>query len=140
MRFDCCRSAGSASAPLFADSVRGTIPGAVPGNIPEEYAPKKPIYFEGPISLEDFLADGIQSRNNLDMRPSASQAKFMWPVTSRFSFVSALSFALLALFMLCCQCYQSCQAQAQDKSPTSLSASQNVKIAHKAERQVIKSL
>ena len=132
MRFDCCRSAGSAPAPLFTDSVRGTIPGAIPGNIPEKYAPSKPIYFEGPISLEDFLASGIQSRNNLDMRPSASQDKFMWPVTSRFSFVSALCLALLAGLILCCQ------AQATDENSAAPAESHNLKIAHKAEKQEIK--
>jgi hypothetical protein len=135
MRFDCCRSVGSAPAPIFKDSVVGTIPGAVPGNIPEEYAPSRPIYFEGPISFEDFLSDGIQLRNNLDMRPSSSHDKFMWPVTSRFSFVSALSLALIAGLIICCQCLQ---AQAMDGNSTSPTESQSVKIAHKTENQVIR--
>ncbi len=131
MRFDCCRSAGSTPAPIFKDSAVGTIPGAVPGNIPEEYAPSRPIYFEGPISFEDFLADGNQLRQYLDTPPSSSNNRFMWPVTSRFSFVSTLSLALIAALVLCIR------AQAMDGNSTGLAESQNVKIAHKAENQVI---
>lgn len=146
MRFDCCRSAGSTPNPILADSAFGTIPGAVPGNIPEEYAASQPIYFDGPVSFEDFLADSTQLKNDLDMRPSSSHDKFMWPVTSRFSFVSALSLALIAGLIICCQ---SVQAQALDGNSTSFTnsetnsqletqtGSQNVKIAQKADNQVI---
>ena len=125
MQFDCCRSAGSTPAPLFSESIDGTIPGSVPGKIPEEYAASQPIYFEGPVSFEDFLKAGNPLTNDLDMSPSVSQDTFMWPVTSRFSFVAAVSLALLAALWLCSQ------AQAfEGKNSTSFSDSQNVRIAH----------
>lgn len=128
MRFDCCRSAGSAPTHILADSRFGTIPGAVHGSIPEEFAASQPIYFEGPVSLDEFLKAGNQSENDLDMRPvSSSQNTFMWPVTSRFSFVSAVSFALLAALLMCCQ------AQAADENSSSKIVSQNVQIAHKSQ-------
>ncbi|MCC7528316.1 MAG: hypothetical protein IT342_07325 [Candidatus Melainabacteria bacterium] len=134
MRLDCCRPARSAPAPIFDNSAQATISGAVPGNIPEEYAPSRPIYLEGPISFEDFLADGTQMRHNLGMRPSSANDKLMWPVTSRFSFVSAVSLALIASLVMCIR------AQAMDGNSTSLAQSQNLKIAHKAEDQVIRDI
>ncbi len=132
MRFDCCRSAGSAPKNILADSTVGTIPGAVYGNIPEEYAASQPIYFEGPVSLEEFLASGNQVANDLDMRPAAnSQNTFMWPVTSRFSFVSSAAIALLAALLICSQ------AQAADgKGSASSGDSQNVQLAHNTQNLV----
>ncbi len=134
MRFDCCRSSGSAPRPMFADSEPGVIPGAISGSIPKEYAAKDPIYFEGPISLDDFLAAGRQSKNNLDMRPdslpSSTQNAFMWPFTSRLSFVSALSIAILTALAMCGpgQAFDG----KHDRS-TSFADSKNVRIAHNAQ-------
>jgi hypothetical protein len=98
MSFDCCRSSGSSATPLSLSLALGTIPGAVPGNIPEEFAARDPIYFDGLVSLDEFLAS---SDNYLDMRPDTSSDSFVWPVTSRFSFVSSVFFALLASLLIC---------------------------------------
>lgn len=127
MRSDCCRSAGLPPDTVSADFARGTIPGAVPGFIPEEFSASQPIYLDGPISLDEFLAQGEQPKNNLDMTPSqAEQERFLWPVTSRFSFVSAVLLALLTAVSI------TTKAQASDENsykPSSSSDSGNVKIA-----------
>ncbi len=129
MRFDSCRSTGSATAPILADCTVGEIPGAVYGSIPEAYAAREPIYFEGLVSFEDFLTAGNQAENNLNMAPPASSHdQFVWPVTSRFSFVSAVSLAILAALILCLQ------AEASDsKDSNSFTDKQNVRIAHNAQ-------
>lgn len=137
MRFDCCRSSGSAPRPMFANSEPGVIPGAITGEIPKEYAAHDPIYFEGTISLGDFLAAGQSAKNNLDMRPdspqTSSQDAFMWPFTSRLSFVSALSCAILAALTICApgQAFDG----KHDRS-TSFADSKNVRLAHNAQNLV----
>lgn len=70
MSFDCCRSSGSCANPLLLNRASGSIPGAVPGSIPEEFAARDPIYFDGLVSLDEFLAS---TNNDLDMRPATAQ-------------------------------------------------------------------
>ena len=100
MSFDCCRSSGSCANPLLLNRASGSIPGAVPGSIPEEFAARDPIYFDGLVSLDEFLAS---TNNDLDMRPATAQESFVWPVTSRFSFVSSVFFAAMTALLLCTQ-------------------------------------
>lgn len=100
MSFDCCRSSGSCAHPLLLNRASGSIPGAVPGSIPEEFAARDPIYFDGLVSLDEFLAS---TNNDLDMRPATAQESFVWPVTSRFSFVSSVFFAAMTALLLCTQ-------------------------------------
>ncbi|MBX9950651.1 MAG: hypothetical protein K2Y39_15890 [Candidatus Obscuribacterales bacterium] len=119
MRPDCCRSAGLAPDSVCSLFERGSIPGAVPGRIPDEYSANQPIYLEGPISLDEFLARDKEPGNDLDMNPQrAGQNSLLWPVISRFSFVAALSAAIISTFSICLQ------AQARDEK-----ISGNLKIA-----------
>lgn len=124
MSFDCCRSAGSSANPLQLSRAAGSIPGAVPGSIPEEFAASDPIYFDGLVSLDEFLAS---SPNDLDMRPGSAHDRFVWPVTSRFSFVSGVFLAAIAALLLCAQ------AQAREEKNTD-SQKNNVEQASSVEQ------
>ena len=129
-----CRAGGQVCAhnlpALFERG--GTIPGAIAGSIPEHFAASRPIYFEGPVTLDQFLMVSNTGTNNLDMRPSyRTEDAFLWPSTSRFSFVSAASafaFALLAALFL------SATAKASDRSTEAEIAKpdmQNMRLAQK---------
>jgi len=123
MRSDCCRSAGIVPNSVSSQFERGSIPGAVPGCIPNEYSAKRPIYLDGPISLDEFLSREYETKNHLDMSPSADdQNALLWPVTSRFSFVAAISVAIICALSTCPQ------AKAGDEQ-----ASANVKIASRSD-------
>lgn len=123
MRSDCCRSAGITPNSVSSRFERGSIPGAVPGCIPDEYSATRPIYLEGPVSLDEFLSRKNETKNKLDMSPSGNDPKaLLWPVTSRFSFVAAMSLAIICALSTCPQ------AQAGDEH-----ALANVKIAARSD-------
>ena len=125
MRSDCCRSAGLEPAPCAIEFEKGKIPGAVPGKIPEEYSARIPIYLDGPVSLDEFLT------HSLDMSPpEAEKEGFLWPVTSRFSFVASVLFVALSAF---CSAAEAHTGDESAKRNSSFDAQHNVKIAVRTE-------
>ncbi len=152
MRSDCCRTDGSPPTqplPSARKSVsnfeRGSIPGAVPGCIPSKFAASQPIYLDGPVTLDEFLAqsNGQNSNqkihhnttadNDLNMSPpSAKEESLLWPVTSRFSFVAAFSLALLVALTVCSQA-RAAESVEDSMNNSSTIDSGNVKIAARTE-------
>lgn len=152
MRSDCCRTDGSAPAqPLptaqkrVTNFERGSIPGAVPGCIPSKFAASRPIYLDGPVTLNEFLVQSIGHKsnqnidnnttadNNLDMSPPrAKEESFLWPVTSRFSFVAAFSLALLVALTVCSQT-RAAESEGARANTSNKIDSGNLKIATKTE-------
>lgn len=152
MRSDCCRTDGlpparplSTACKSVSDFERGSIPGAVPGCIPSKFAASQPIYLDGPVTLDEFLAqstghnsnqntdENTAAYNDLDMSPlEAKEESFLWPVTSRFSFVALFSLVLLLAFTVCTQA-RAAESVEERVDTSNVIDSGNLKIAAKTD-------